>query len=183
MSAKGVLVNPILVAHDLIAQFDRMQTPEHTEGREGFIWVSGIEGNQSSATVELTIRDHDLARFEGRKRTIEAAVDHVRRLHPRASIDCQVTDVYGNIADALTPETMFAVDCLMAALDELGIEARPTAMRGGTDGSWLSRQGIPTPNFFTGAHNFHSVAELLPVSSLERSHAVVRELVRQVAKG
>lgn len=182
MSAKGVLVNPILVAHDLIARLDRTQTPECTEGREGYVWVQGISGNQSSCVVDFNVRDHDLTRFEQRKQELRAAVEHVRTLHPRAEIDVELTDVYGNIADALTSENTVAVEHLHAAMADLGIAPKPLAMRGGTDGSWLSRQGILTPNFFTGAHNFHSPHEFLPLRSFERSHALVVALIRRIAE-
>lgn len=182
MSAKGVQVNPILVAHDFIAQLDRQQTPEHTEGTEGFVSVVGITGNQSTAQVQLIIRDHDLAGFERRKGELSRAAEAVRELHPRAGVELRIDDTYANIADALTDDNRGAVDLMLLAMTNLGIEPKPLAMRGGTDGSWLSRQGIVTPNFFTGAHNFHSAHEFLPLPAFELSHRVVLELVRLVAE-
>ncbi|MCH8613541.1 peptidase T [Arsenicicoccus dermatophilus] len=180
MAAKGVLVNPILVATDVIDRLDRAQTPERTEGREGYLWVDGITGGQAEAVLTVSIRDHDRARFAARKTELRDAVEAVRAMHPRAVIELAVEDVYGNIADSLAPDDP-AVAHLLRAMGGLGIEPLPLPMRGGTDGSWLSRQGIPTPNFFTGAHNFHSTAEFLPLSSFERSHALVRQLVRVTA--
>lgn len=182
MSAKGVLVNPILVAHDLVARLDRTQTPECTEGREGYVWVCGVEGNQSTASVELSIRDHSREGFEARKAAVRAHVEAVRAAHPRAQVSVEITDTYANIADAVTPDNRAAVDLIHTSMAELGITPLPTAMRGGTDGSWLSAQGVLTPNIFTGAHHFHSTAEMLPLSSFERSHAMVLELVRQSAR-
>ncbi|GAB48116.1 peptidase T [Mobilicoccus pelagius] len=181
MSAKGILVNPVLVALDVVARLDREQTPERTEGREGFVWVTDLHGNQSTAEIDLSIRDHDRNGFAAKKRALLAAVEETRRQHPRAVIEVEIVDVYGNIADALTDENRVAVDHLHKAMATLGVEPRPLAMRGGTDGSWLSQQGILTPNFFTGAHNFHGPAEFLPLSSFEKSHAMVLELVRQAA--
>lgn len=180
MSAKGVLVNPILLAHDLIARFDRAQTPECTEGREGFIWVDDIRGNQSSATLEINIRDHDLAGFEAKKRTVADAVEAVAAANPRAALSVTIEDVYANINDAVTDANRGAIDHAFAALDALGIERTSPAMRGGTDGSYLSRQGILTPNLFTGAHNFHSTAEFLPLRSFQASYAVCRAIVERV---
>lgn len=181
MSAKGVLVNPILVAHDIVAQLDRLQTPEHTDGTDGYVWVTDVDGNQSSCTLEVNIRDHDLQRFEQRKRTLAEAVEKARALHPRATITLETTDVYGNIDDAVTETNRAGIDLMLEAMESLGITPKPLAMRGGTDGSWLSRQGILTPNFFTGAHNFHSIHEFLPMASFEASHRMVLELVRLVA--
>lgn len=176
MSAYGVLVNPILVAHDLIAGLDRTQTPECTRGREGFTWVHDIVGDQSRARVDLSIRDHDRERFEARKQELRHLVEVVGRAHPRARIDLRIDDVYANIEDA-APADQPAWRRLVEALERLGIPPRPASMRGGTDGSWLSAQGIHTPNIFTGAHNFHSRCEFLPLPSFEMSHRVVLDLM------
>ncbi|QCX47214.1 peptidase T [Arcanobacterium haemolyticum] len=177
MSAKGVLVNPVLVAHDLIARFDRSQTPECTEGREGYIWVQGITGNQARCTVTLSIRDHDKARFEQRKVEIESVVADVSQQHPKAVITTTIADVYGNIADSLDSSNQWVIDDLRAAIRSVGREAVPLVMRGGTDGSYLSTQGIPTPNIFTGGFNFHSVHEFLPVSEFLASFQVIWALM------
>lgn len=176
MSAKGVLVNLILVALDLVACLDRARTPECTEGREGFVWVNRLTGTQAVVEIGIAIRDHDRAGYEAKKQAVLDAAETARRRHPRAIVDVEITDVYANIADTITDDNRAALDRLYAAMENLGIEAKPLPMRGGTDGSWLSQQGIVTPNFFTGAHNFHSTAEFLPLPSIERSHAVVLEL-------
>ena len=181
MSAFGVLVNPILVAHDLIGRFDPAQTPECTKDREGYIWVDAIHGDQSATTVDLNIRDHDRARFEERKDGIRHVVEQVRAAHPRARIDVTFEDVYANLEDSKTPDNAIAAQRLLEAMSTVGVEPIHRSMRGGTDGSWLSTQGIFTPNFFTGAHNFHSRCEFLPLPSLERSHQVVMELMRGAA--
>lgn len=177
MSAKGVLVNPSLIAVDLVNSFDRMDTPEHTEGKDGYIWVQGLSSNQSEAKVLLNIRDHDKTRYEARKKLIEDVVSFIRVRHPRAEITCEITDVYSNIADAVNPENRKCIDYIYKAMDNLGITPKTIAMRGGTDGSYLSSQGILTPNFFTGGHNFHSNAEFLPVDSFEKSCQMVLALV------
>ncbi|WP_216379398.1 peptidase T [Arcanobacterium phocae] len=177
MSAKGVMVNPNLVAYDLIGCFDRSQTPECTAGREGYIWVHSIDGNQAQTQVLLHIRDHDRARYESRKDEIRAAVAHIQSAHPRAHITCEITDVYSNIADALDPQTQWVVDDMRQAVRATGCEPVPLIMRGGTDGSYLSSQGIPTPNMFTGGFNFHSAHEFLPLPEFERSFRTVWTLM------
>lgn len=183
MSAKGVLVNPVLVAVDLINQLDRLQTPENTENREGYIWANGISGNQSHATVELSIRDHDKAGFAAKKAYVRHIADTTALRHPRAHISVDITDTYANIADAVTPDNRIAIDYLFTAMQQLGITPKPFAMRGGTDGSSLSARGILTPNFFTGAHNFHSRCEFLPVSSFEKSCQTILALCGLIAQG
>jgi len=176
MSAKGALVNPILIAQDLIALFDRRETPEHTEGKEGYIWFNRIAGNQASASLQASIRDHDLAGYEDKKRRLKEAVLEIGRRNPKASLSIRLEDVYANIAnhaDRAHP----AVAAVYTAMSELGIEPKTVAMRGGTDGSALSARGIVTPNYFTGAHLFHSRFEFLPMSSFVASYRLTRRLI------
>ena len=177
MSSKGVLVNPTLVAVDFVNMLDRGATPECTEGTEGFIWVHAINSNASKATVAIKIRDHNLKRYNEKKALLEAAVQYLRERHPRAKIALKISDTYGNIADAIKPENRACIDMLYRALELEGIQAKTIAMRGGTDGSFMSTLGTPTPNYFTGALNFHSFAEFMPLGAWEKSLSVTLRLV------
>ncbi|WP_346923836.1 peptidase T [Rothia sp. (in: high G+C Gram-positive bacteria)] len=178
MNAKGNLVNPILLAQDFIAQLDHTQTPENAEGREGYLWVNGSSGNQARATLDISIRDHERTGYEAKKDLLRSIAEKLADTNPRATITLDITDVYSNIEDAKTPDNQQATDRLLATMKNLGVEPLPLAMRGGTDGSWLSAQGIFTPNFFTGAHNFHSIYEFLPMPSFEKSCLMVQELMK-----
>ncbi len=182
MSAKNNLVNPILAAVDLINCLDRMQTPEHTEGTEGFIWVESLQGNVSEARLELKIRDHNKVMYEARKKYIADAVEYVKAKNPKAGIELSVTDVYGNIADAIRDDNRKCIDYIYEAMKELGIEPKTIAMRGGTDGSFISTKGILTPNYFTGAHNFHSNCEFMPMDAVEKSCLMTLKLIELIAK-
>ncbi|URK86351.1 peptidase T (plasmid) [Rhizobium sp. RCAM05350] len=168
MSAKGALVNPLLMAVDLISQFDREDTPEHTGDREGFFWFKGLVANDNEATLTALIRDFDDAGFDRRKRRIAEAAEWMRSQYPGGDIRFRMTDTYQNIARSLASDDR-AATLLLQAIDDLGIKRKLIAMRGGTDGAVLSARGIPTPNFFTGAYNFHSRYEFLPVPAFERS--------------
>ena len=179
MSSKGVLVNPILVAHDLIALFDRKETPECTDGKDGYWWFKGIHANDLKCSLTLHIRDFDKARYQYRKAYVQECVDKVCALHPRAVIKVRFEDVYENISNNVRADAA-PIAKLYAALESLGIEAHTYAMRGGTDGSALSARGIVTPNYFTGAHNFHSLYEFLPLPSFERSLEVTLKLIETV---
>jgi tripeptide aminopeptidase len=181
MSAKGVLVNPLLVGADIMACFDRKQTPEHTDGHDGYWWFWGCEANDSRCTLRMNIRDHSKENYEARKKYVLDVVDMIRVRHPRAKIDVKLTDVYGNIIDALG-EDRGPIDMLYQACDELGITPKTIAMRGGTDGSVLSVRGVLTPNYFTGGLNFHSNAEFLPIPSLCKSHAMTMKLIELAAR-
>lgn len=182
MSAKNNLVNPVLAAVDLINCLDRMQTPEHTEGTEGFIWVESLQGNVSEARLELKIRDHSKTMYEARKKYIADAVEYVKAKNPKAGIKLTMTDVYGNIADAIRDDNRKCIDYIYEAMKELNIEPKTIAMRGGTDGSFISTKGILTPNYFTGAHNFHSNCEFMPMDAVEKSCLMTLKLIELIAK-
>ncbi len=177
MSAKGVLVNPTLIAVDIINMLDRLQTPENTEHTEGYIWASEMHSSQSNALLHLSIRDHHKERFAHHKSYLEQVVKTISMRYPRAKISLNISDTYSNINDAVTDSNKKAIDNLFTAFGNLAITPKVMAMRGGTDGSYLSSQGILTPNFFTGAHNFHSNCEFLPMHSFYLSCQTVLELI------
>lgn len=181
MAAKNVLINPILVAQDLIALFDRSQTPECTENKEGYWWFNHFEANQSQAELSIAIRDFDKAQFEQRKAFIEQAVQQIQQRYPRAVINCKISDIYGNIANSLG-EDRRSIDLLFNAMEQINVEPKVIPMRGGTDGAALSVKGITTPNYFTGAHNFHSRFEFLPVNSFVKSCELTLKLVELAAQ-
>lgn len=176
MSAKGVLVNPLLVATDIINTFDRKDTPEHTDGKEGFFMFTGLTANASTAVLNMNIRDFDRDCYEARKQYINDTLEFIRHKHKRAHIEWVIEDVYRNISESLG-DGCRALDLIYEAFNELNIPARTLAMRGGTDGSALAPRGVPTPNYFTGAHNFHAYSEFLPIQSFAASLAVTMKIL------
>lgn len=181
MSAKGVLVNPLLVATDIINCFDRKQTPEETDGKEGYWWFTGMQSNSSRCTLHMNIRDFDRECYEARKKYVQSVVDFVRIRHKRAKITVKFTDVYGNIVESLGADRA-PIDLMYEAAHEIGVEPKTIAMRGGTDGSALSAKGLVTPNYFTGGLNFHSNAEFLPVPSLCKSLEMTLKILELAVK-
>lgn len=182
MSSKNNLVNPAMVAVDYINLLDRGEMPEHTEGREGFLWVTDIVADELNATIMIDIRDHNLKKYKAKEEFLQKALEMTQLKHPRAKLEIEIFETYSNIADALTDDNKICIDYIYKALEELGIAANTTPMRGGTDGSFISTKGIPTPNYFTGAHNFHSTAEFLPVESFESSLKLTMKLISLIAK-
>ncbi|MET3890974.1 tripeptide aminopeptidase [Bosea sp. OAE506] len=176
MSAKGVMVNPLLMAHDFIAAFDRAETPEHTAGREGYVWFIEMTANAGQAHLKLAIRDFDRQSFAQRKRRVAEVAETIAGRYPTGRVSCSITDTYGNISDSLGDDRR-PVDRLLAAMKSQGVEPKLIPMRGGTDGAALSARGLPTPNFFTGAYNFHSRFEFLPIPAFETAFAVARAVV------
>ena len=176
MSAKNVLVNPNLIATDFINLIRDHGLPEQTDGREGYFWVTDLHGSQNTAKVSVAIRDFDQENYESRKAYLESVLILLNHKYPKAVIELTITDVYSNIAQAMGENTG-ALTRLYEALDKLNIPAKTIAMRGGTDGSALSIKGLFTPNFFTGAHNFHSQFEFLPITSFVDSYNVAKKLI------
>ncbi|MCP2137918.1 tripeptide aminopeptidase [Rhizobium sp. SLBN-94] len=182
MSARGVLVNPLLMAFDFISHFDRKDTPEHTAGREGYFWFRDLSASDSEARLKVMIRDFDRGGFEERKKRIGEVAALVAAQYPTGSVRSSVSDTYDNIGDHLSADPR-AADLLFNALDELGIKKKIVPMRGGTDGAALSARGIPTPNFFTGACNFHSRFEFLPVPAFVKSYETALTICKLAGQG
>lgn len=181
MSAKGVLVNPLLMAADYISHFDRLQTPEHTAGREGYVWFNGIQGDQNSTLLQASIRDFDSESFLRRKQQIGEVAEKIAAQYPTASVEFSINDTYSNISNAIGEERR-AIDLMFEAMESIGVTPKPTPMRGGTDGAALSAKGLLTPNFFTGAHNFHSKFEFLPLRAFEASYHTALQLCLLAAR-
>lgn len=183
MSAKNVLVNPLRIVQDLMGYFDPLDTPEHTEKREGYFWFNHLVANQNEATVQVSIRDFDLKNYAKRKEVMFERVEQVKKAYPTAEIKCEIVDMYSNIANSLADGgATTSIDLLKAVFSDLNIQPKIIPMRGGTDGSALSARGIMTPNYFTGAHNFHSAFEFLPLSAFEKSYQVTLGLCLAAAK-
>ena len=130
----------------------------------------------------MNIRDFDRKNYEARKAYVLEAVEAIRTQYPRAKIDVKLVDVYNNIVDSLGDDR-WPIDLIYQAADLIGVKPNTIAMRGGTDGSALSVKGLVTPNYFTGAHNFHSYAEFLPLPSLHKSLEMTLTILDLVAKG
>lgn len=182
MSARGVLVNPLLMAFDFISHFDRKDTPEHTAGREGYFWFRDLSASDSEARLKVMIRDFDRGGFEERKKRIGEVAALVAAQYPTGSVRSSVSDTYDNIGDHLAADPR-AANLLFNALDEIGIKKKIVPMRGGTDGAALSARGIPTPNFFTGACNFHSRFEFLPVPAFVKSYETALTICKLAGQG
>ncbi|HFR4114594.1 TPA: peptidase T [Yersinia enterocolitica] len=181
MSAKNVLINPIRVAYDIISEFDPQQTPEHTEGREGYVWFTDMFADPNRAKLKIAIRDFDNASFTARKASIGEVVAKIATRYPRAKLSYSVTDVYSNISNSIG-EDKSAIELIFSSMEQLGIEPNVIPMRGGTDGAALSSKGLLTPNYFTGAHNFHSPFEFLPISSFIKSYELTRMICLSAAQ-
>ncbi|MBD5222112.1 MAG: peptidase T [Bacteroidales bacterium] len=175
-TAKNKMVNSIRVANQLISMLPRWETPEHTEGYEGFYHLVGIEGTVEQTTLHYIIRDHDRARFESRKREMQHLVEKINTEFP-GSTSIELTDQYYNMREKIEP-VMYVVEYAEQAMRDSGLEPRVQPIRGGTDGAQLSFKGLPCPNIFAGGLNFHGRYEFVPIPSMEKAAEVIVNICR-----
>ena len=178
MNSKNNLINPIMIANDFINLLDKKATPENTEGREGYIWVTDINSTPLKCQIDLNIRDHNKNLFEDKKDFIKKSIDLLRDKYPKARINLSMLDIYANIKYSINKDNISCINKLKEAFKRENIDIKQLAMRGGTDGSYLSSIGILTPNYFTGAHNFHSNKEFLPINSFYKSTMITIALMK-----
>ncbi len=179
-SAKHKMINSIRVASQFIEMLPRWETPEHTEGYEGFYHLVGIEGSVEQTVLSYIIRDHDRARFESRKREIEHLVRKTNMEFPGCAT-VEIKDQYYNMREKIEP-VMHIITVAEKAMREAGIEPKVQPIRGGTDGAQLSFKGLPCPNIFAGGENFHGRYEFVAIPSMEKAAQVVANICRLVAE-
>ena len=178
--AKDKMINAGRVAAELVSLLPEMETPEHTEGYEGFFHLTGISGNCEKASVSYIIRDHNREIFEQRKQRMQEAVAKINQKYGNVA-QLELKDQYYNMREKVEP-MMYIIDIAKQAIEEAGMEAKLRAIRGGTDGAQLSFKGLPCPNIFAGGINFHGPYEFCPVQSLEKAMATVVNICRITAQ-
>ena len=178
--AKHKMLNSIRIANQFIIMLPRWETPEHTEGYEGFYHLVGIEGNVEQTVITYIIRDHDRDRFERRKKELEHLTRKINNEFP----DCasiEIKDQYYNMLEKIKP-VMHIIDIAKAAMERAGVKPVVQPIRGGTDGAQLSFKGLPCPNIFAGGLNFHGRYEFVPIPSMERATDTIVEICKIVAE-
>lgn len=178
--AKNKMVNSIAVAYEFIASLPRKEIPELTSGYDGFFHVYSIKGDIESTTIEVLIRDFDKDRFEWRKNTIE---NGVREFSKRFGlmIDLELKDQYYNMREKIEP-VYYVIDIAKQAMQDVDVKPQIVPIRGGTDGARLSFMGLPTPNLFTGGHNFHGRYEYIPLNAMEKAVQVIVRIIELSTK-
>ncbi|MBP92861.1 MAG: peptidase T [Flavobacteriaceae bacterium] len=178
--AKGKMVNSMYIATEYINSLPRLETPEHTEGYEGFFHLYAITGEVDSTKLEYIIRDHDKGHFEARKEVMQKLANEINSQYGREVISIAIEDQYFNMKEKVEP-VMHIVDIAEEAMIQLGIKPLIKAIRGGTDGSQLSYMGLPCPNIFAGGHNFHGRYEYVPVESMIKATEVICKIAELTA--
>ncbi|MGY3876408.1 peptidase T [Aeromonas enteropelogenes] len=179
-TAKGSMINSQTLAARFHAAMPAEQTPECTEGYEGFFHLAQMNGTVEECTLHYIIRDFDDEGFASRKAEMERRVAAMQAEYPKARIELTLTDSYRNMRSQIEPH-MHIVELAKAAMIAADVSPRVKPIRGGTDGARLSFMGLPCPNIFTGGHNFHGKHEFIPLQSMEKAVATLVELVRLTA--
>ncbi|WP_429125681.1 peptidase T [Aeromonas veronii] len=179
-TAKGSMINSQTLAARFHAAMPAEETPECTDGYEGFFHLAQMSGTVEESTLHYIIRDFDDEHFAARKAEMQNRVAALQAEYPKARIELTLTDSYRNMRSQIEPH-MHIVELAKAAMEAADVVPKIKPIRGGTDGARLSFMGLPCPNLFTGGHNFHGKHEFIPLQSMEKSVATLVELVRLTA--
>ncbi|HBI57855.1 MAG: peptidase T [Duncaniella sp.] len=177
--AKHKMLNSMRVANQFVIMLPRWETPEHTEGYEGFYHLVSMEGSVEKTVLTYIIRDHDRDRFERRKKELEHLTRKINNEFPGCA-SIEIKDQYYNMREKVEP-VKYIVDIAEQAMRNLDITPKVQPIRGGTDGAQLSFKGLPCPNIFAGGLNFHGRYEFVPIPSMEKATQVIVEIARIVA--
>lgn len=178
--AKNKMVNSMKIATKFMATVPANESPEYTDGYEGFYHLTGIGGDVEKTTVSYIIRDHDRKKFEERKAHLQMLVDKINSEFGDNTATLEVKDQYYNMKEKVEP-VKYIVDIASEAIRQAGVEPKVKPIRGGTDGAQLSFKGLPCPNIFAGGHNFHGKYEFVPIQSMEKATEVIKNIIKIVA--
>jgi len=179
--AKHKMINSMRIANQFVIMLPRWETPEHTEGYEGFYHLISMEGTVEKTVLTYIIRDHDRDRFERRKKELEHLSRKINKEFP-GCCSLEIKDQYYNMREKIEP-VMYVIDIAEEAMRREGVTPKVQPIRGGTDGAQLSFKGLPCPNIFAGGLNFHGRYEFVPIPSMEKAQAVIVEIARLVGEG
>ncbi|GAB4328417.1 MAG: peptidase T [Calditrichia bacterium] len=176
--AKGKLVSGIKIAAEIIHRLPKTTlSPETTEKREGYIHPHVLNAAVERAEMKFLIRDFTVEGLKEKENFLKEIVDHVLKDYPKATVEFKVDESYRNMKYVIDKHP-FVVDYALEAIERSGLKAHKNLIRGGTDGARLSYMGVPTPNIFTGGHNFHSKKEWISVQDMEKAVETIVNLVQ-----
>jgi len=180
-AAKDKMINSILLAMEVQTMLPVEQRPEYTTGYEGFFLLDSLQGSVEKTTMDYIIRDHSFEKFAEKKVFVQEVIAFLQKKYPKAKLECQIKDSYFNMREKIEP-VMYIVDLAKKSMEELDIVPKVSPIRGGTDGSRLSYEGLPCPNIFTGGHNFHGKHEYICVESMEKARDLIVKITENATK-
>lgn len=178
--AKDKMRNAMLTAAEFIRRMPSDETPQTTEGYEGFYHLTGMKGTVEETILSYIIRDHDRQKFEARKAFVRQLAEELNEETVEGTVTVEVRDQYYNMREKVEP-VMHIIDIAKEAMEACGVECRVRAIRGGTDGAQLSFKGLPCPNIFAGGLNFHGRHEFVPVQSMEKAMMTIVKIAELTA--
>ncbi len=176
-SAKGVMVNAAAIACEIQGMLPEQETPEHTEGREGFYHLEEITGNINEARLAYIVRDHDSEKFKQRQQVLREIEQKINEKYQAGTVVLKITEGYRNMLEVIE-ENFFIIENARKAIKKIGIEPVSLPVRGGTDGARLSFMGLPCPNLGTGGYAFHGAKEHVTVEGMETVVKIIKEIVK-----
>lgn len=179
-SAKGKMIHSTLIANEFMNSLPAGETPGNTEGYEGFYHLISLNGDVEETKLQYIIRDFNSKSYENRKTFIKNVVNTINDKYGNGTVEIEIRDQYFNMKEKIEP-VKHIVDTAFSAMKEVGISPIMVPIRGGTDGARLSFMGLPTPNIFTGGHNFHGKFEFIPTFAMEKAVEVILKIVQLYA--
>lgn len=175
-TAKNKMKNSMRMAMELDAMLPPFEKPEYTEGYEGFFHLIQMSGDVEKTKMEYIIRDHDKEKFETKKELIQKTVQFLNDKYGKRTVNLDLKDSYYNMKEKIEP-VYHIVENVVKAMEAIAVEPKIQPIRGGTDGARLSYMGLPTPNIFTGGHNFHGKFEYIPIQSMEKATELLIKII------
>ncbi|GAA0730831.1 peptidase T [Clostridium malenominatum] len=180
-AAKNKMINSMKIATELINSLPKEEAPEHTEGYEGFYHLTSMVGEVEETKLSYIIRDFHKESFQEKKDNLENIVKNLNNKYGEGTLTLEIKDQYYNMREKIEP-VKYIVDIAYKAMEETGVTPQVLPIRGGTDGARLSFMGLPTPNIFTGGHNFHGRFEYIPTFAMDKAVEVILKIVELTSK-
>ncbi|MFD3155712.1 peptidase T [Haloimpatiens sp. FM7330] len=175
-SAKNKMINSALIGTEFVSMLPCVESPCHTENYEGFYHLISFNGDVEETKLSFIIRDHNTEIFEQRKANIVKISEELNKKYGKNAVEITVSDQYHNMKEKIEPQ-MHIIDTAFKAMEDVGVTPKVIPIRGGTDGAQLSFKGLPTPNIFTGGHNFHGKFEYIPTYTMQKAVDVVLKII------
>lgn len=178
-SAKNKMVNSMNIAMEFQSMLPAAQKPEYTDGYEGFIHLTHMEGEVEQSSLEYILRDHDIQKLNEQKAIMSNAASFLNAKYSTGTVELTIKDSYYNMKQCILPH-MEIVERAKAAMAKAGMQPKEVPIRGGTDGARLSFEGLPCPNLCTGGENFHGRFEFIPVEDMEQCVDMLEHILRDI---
>ena len=180
-TAKGIMKNAVEIGGEFMAMLPALERPQFTSGREGYYHPFVFEGTVEKTFLRCLIRDHERERCEERKAYLTKCVEDLNRRYGEGTVELEYTNVYYSMREVVK-KVPFMIDYLKQAMIDCGVEPFEIAMRGGTDGSWISQMGLPCPNMTAGYENAHGRFEFVAIQAMEKNVEILLRLVEIYSK-